>query len=224
MEFTRDHHGLFVLENPLSQKDYSRCLQAAMSTNLWDRELPDSFSKHPKFTEPAVEIVELLVGLIDASNLRSVFGIFESPRCILIRYDPGQMYSKSMQQHRDIGESSGIFTVAFSFRSPDCCGGHIQVSTRNDGNISDSRDFKVCETKDNSAYAMFGSHVTHAATPVTKGVRYVYVVFYSSLESESAIIRQWMNTDSEFICYECHKVFLNKKKWCKHFLNVSHNK
>ena len=67
-----------------------------------------------------------------------------------------------MQMHRDTPMVDGkpVFIVVFTLKSDDCVGGNVLFSKRNDGKVTYSRDCDEYVTENNSAYPLYGSHVT----------------------------------------------------------------
>lgn len=91
-----------------------------------------------------------------------------------------------MQYHRDSPQEDGkpVFTVVFTIKSADCIGGNIRISNRDDGTVRHSANSSVYIADNNSAYAMFGSHITHSVMGVQAGYRYAFVIFHTSERSD----------------------------------------
>jgi NAD-dependent dihydropyrimidine dehydrogenase PreA subunit len=205
--FLRYYRGLFESQNLLSIKDIDNLCEKVQRIKKWETKIGENegFELHPPYVKMPEAILEYFVTALTNSNFLEIFPKVQIiQRAIIMKYCADQKHE--LQVHRDMPEdiSNPILSVVFTICIENCPGGSIDISNRNDGNIVHSKDSFLYTARHNTAYAMFGSMVTHGVKPLNKGVRYAFVLFFNTLFTEYEVHQLWaIATRDGVLCHIC---------------------
>jgi hypothetical protein len=145
----------------------------------------------------------------------------------ILKYEGG--VGSGLTPHKDGDSGSGMVSVVYTF-GEGCIGGLVNISNRNDGelygNSTNGKDVYPYCPKHNSVYAFNGNYVTHHVVNIQSGIRYAFVAFFPTRQTEDDIMRLWcpLSEGKILLCLICGNSFKTKGAFTVHSKKCSKEK
>ncbi len=219
--FSPYHRSFYTAENFVPSKDMLKLVGMVEKITVWDGDLSyeeEQFETHPPYVDMPAKVLGILIRYLNTSNIYDIYPYLgKIQRAIVTRFTSAN--STEMQLHRDLSEVPGTAVVSFVYTLclDHCTGGSIQLSNRNDGEIAYTKDSFQYTARNNTAYVLFGSTVTHGVRKLTVGKRYGFVIFFSTTYSTAHAKITWaIATKGGVLCPKCAKEFRSNATLRRH--------
>lgn len=216
--------GLFYRENVFDSKDYEKIIRMVKENEkkgkfeVRQHAEDNGIEFHPLwFPNFPFTVQKLLHDFVNSTELPILYGFNEivpleaMSASFILKYssDDAKLHQTAFSYHRDesLKENVHIMSVIFTIRSPDCLGGTLKVSRRDDGLVVDSADVVNFVPQNNSIYALNGNYVGHCAMGINQGEKYSIVMFYETSQRKIDVVMLWNNKPLELICNVCYCCF-----------------
>jgi hypothetical protein len=155
----------------------------------------------------------------------------KSVECIdafILKYEGnGKKYDCVLTPHRDGGEEDSVVSIVYTI-GEDCAGGTVNISDRNDGEMfphtGNRKDIYPYSPQHNSVYAFNGNYATHQVMNIQDGIRYAFVAFLRTSQTEEDVIRLWCKIEGKELCLKCGNSFIKRKTLTEHSKKCSKQK
>lgn len=218
-QFRRSHRGLYECKSVFEPAEY-RILFEAVANLKMDGKLSEeeAFEDHPPFCHMPEHILDIVLASLRRTDFETNFEKAGSIlRSIISRYDYDAKHC--MQLHRDQPNFNHgpVLSLVFSIHTPLCPCVSVELSNRNDGAVNYSMDPFYYESKDNTAYAFFGSEVAHAVKRPKSGTRFALILFFDTTYSFQEVKASWaIAPRGGLLCDFCFRESKDAKLYRQH--------